>query len=110
MISVRMKSPGWGGFFIGMAFAPSLLVIVFQIQIADLALNGVDAERQTAVAGDTEAPCPLAVTAQCVRLPRGKRTQFLRVLHVIKKCQDLAQLVRCKRAERLLRYLPRTAP
>jgi hypothetical protein len=31
IISVRMKSPGWGGFFMGIVFAPSVLVVVFQI-------------------------------------------------------------------------------
>jgi hypothetical protein len=39
-----MKAPGWGGFFMGMTFAPSVLVVVFQINIADLTLCGVDAE------------------------------------------------------------------
>src|SRR5438876_7536385 len=73
IISVRMKSPGWGGLFIGMAFAPSALVIVFQINGADFMFHSVDAERQTAVAGDAKAPRALAVTDQRVRPPRGER-------------------------------------
>src|SRR5437899_3725016 len=71
MISVRMKSPGWGGFFMGMVLAPSVLVVIFQIDVADLTLCGVDAERQTAVARDAQAPCALAVADQGMRLPRG---------------------------------------
>lgn len=31
MISVRMKSPGWGGFLIGMSMGLGFLVVVFQI-------------------------------------------------------------------------------
>src|SRR5579875_1019737 len=74
IISVRIKSPGWGGFFIGMAVAPSVLVIVFQIQVADFEFCGVDAERQALVAGDAEAPCALAVPGQRVRPPSRERT------------------------------------
>jgi hypothetical protein len=44
MISVRMKSPGWGGFFMGIVFAPSVLVVVFQIKVTYFALSGVDTE------------------------------------------------------------------
>src|SRR5208337_247490 len=101
IISVRIKSPGWGGFFMGMAFTPSLLVIILQIDVADFTLCNVDAERQTAVASDPQAPCALAVTGQGVRLPRGKRTQFLRVLHVVEKGQHLAELVRRIRRDAL---------
>lgn len=52
IISVRMKSPGWGGFFMGMAFPFSVLVIVFQIHVVDFTLRAVDAKRQTPVASD----------------------------------------------------------
>jgi hypothetical protein len=56
------------------------LVIVFQIQIANLALRDFDAERQTAIAGDAEAPRPFAISSERVRLPESKKTQFLRLL------------------------------
>src|SRR5690348_10522859 len=46
IISVRMKSPGWGGFFMGMARSPPLLMVVFQIQLADFVFYRVDTERQ----------------------------------------------------------------
>src|ERR1019366_6393318 len=44
IISVRMKSPGWGGFFMGMAIASSVLVIIFQVHVVDGALRAVDAK------------------------------------------------------------------
>src|ERR1035441_10672705 len=53
IISVRMKSPGWGGFFIGIAFSPFLLVVVFQIHVTEFVLCGIDAKRQTAIRIDT---------------------------------------------------------
>jgi len=46
----------------GMVFAPSVLVIVFQINVADFAFRSVDAERQTAIASNAKAPGALAVT------------------------------------------------
>src|SRR5271166_2871334 len=69
IISVRMKSPGWGGLFMGITLAPYFLVIIFQIQFADFMFCGIDAERQTLIARDAEAPSSLAVAAQDVRLP-----------------------------------------
>src|SRR5271157_4352440 len=92
IISVRMKSPGWGGFFMGMAFPSSVLVIVFQIHVVDFALRAVDAKRQTPVAGDAQAPGSLAVPGQRVNFPVGERTQLLGDLHVIEKCQHLTDL------------------
>src|ERR1035437_761974 len=73
MISVRMKSPGWDGFFIGMAGTPFILVVVFQVYVVDFAPSDVDAERQTAITSDVETPCSLAVANQCVHLPRRER-------------------------------------
>jgi hypothetical protein len=64
---------GWGGFFIGIAFTPYYLVVVFQIYVADFAVCHVDAERQATVAGDAEAPCALAVAGECVHIPRRER-------------------------------------
>src|SRR5215469_3292174 len=40
MISVPIKSPGWGGFFIGIVSAPFVLVVIFQVQVAFPALPG----------------------------------------------------------------------
>src|ERR1700687_3623539 len=94
IISVRMKSPGWGGFFIGMAFAPSVSVVVLKIDVVDFALHGVDAECQTAIAGNAQAPSAHAVAGQDVSLPHWERTQFIRVLHVVKKGQHFTEFVR----------------
>src|SRR5208283_4808734 len=97
MISVRMKSPGWGGFFKGMvaysACPVKSLVIVFQIHVADFALRSVDAECQTPVAGNTQAPCTLPIARQGVNFPGRKHSQFLRFCHVVKKGEHLTQLV-----------------
>src|SRR5258708_11111521 len=94
MISVRMKSPGCGGFFMAIGIAPSTLMIVFQIQVADFEIRGVNAERQTPVACYGQAPSALAVACQGVRLPGCERAQFLRVLHGLEKGKHLAELVR----------------
>jgi len=53
----------------------------------------VDAERQTPVAGDAEAPCTLAVAGQRVCLPRRERMQFVGVFHVIEEGQHFAEFV-----------------
>src|SRR5947209_6018036 len=74
MISVRMKSPGCGGFFMAMVIAPLMLMIVFQIQIADFTIRGVYAERHAPVACYGQAPSALAVASQGVRLPSCERT------------------------------------
>src|ERR1035441_195182 len=68
MISVRMKSPGCGGFFMGMVGCSCVSVVIFQIYVADFALGGVNAKRQTAVTGNAQAPCAFAVTGQCVQI------------------------------------------
>jgi hypothetical protein len=94
MISVRMKSPGCGGFFMAIGIALSTLMIVFQIQVADFAIRRVNAKRQTTVARYGQAPSALAVAGQGVRLPGGEGAQFFRVLHGVEKGKHLAELVR----------------
>src|ERR1035441_7468662 len=94
MISVRMKSPGCGGFFMGMVGCSCVSVVIFQIYVADFALGGVNAKRQTAVTGNAQAPCAFAVTGQCVHLPCRKRAQLLRVAHIVKEAEHLAHLLR----------------
>src|SRR5216683_3428436 len=69
MISVRMKSPGCGGFFMAMVIAPLILMIVFQVQIVDFTMRGVYAEGHTPVACYGQAPSAFAVASQRVRLP-----------------------------------------
>src|SRR5208282_6011559 len=93
MISVRMKSPGWHGFFIGIAFLLIVLVVVLQVHVVDFAPSDIDAERQTAVTANAEAPSALPVADQSVCFPRWERVQFHRVLHVIEKRQHFAELV-----------------
>src|SRR2546428_2901121 len=92
MISVRMKSPGCGGFFMAMGIAPSMLMIVFQIQVANFEIRGVNAERQTPIACYGQAPGAFAVATQGVRLPGCERAQFFRVLHGVEKGKHLRSL------------------
>src|SRR5258708_5726617 len=94
MISVRMKSPGCGGFFMAMGIAPSMLMVVFQIQVANFEIRGVNAERQTPIACYGQAPGAFAVASQGVRLPGCERAQFFRVLHGVEKGKQLAELIR----------------
>jgi hypothetical protein len=76
----------------GMGLTPFVLVVVFQIYVANFKFCDVNAERQTAVLGDAQAPCSLTVSRQQVHLPRWWRAQFLGVLHVIEECQHFAEL------------------
>src|SRR5260370_29347735 len=64
IISVRIKSPGWGGVLMGMAVTPFILVVVLQVHIDNLSLGGVYAEREAAAARDAQAPCSPTVTGE----------------------------------------------
>jgi len=68
-------------------------VIVFQVQIADFLLCGVDTKRQAPVACNAEAPSSFAVRRQRVYFPGGQGAQLFRLLHVIEKRQHLAELI-----------------
>src|SRR5258706_7849330 len=50
MISVRMKSPGWGGLSVRIGRDPPLM-IVLKIQVADLSFFNIDPKSETPVAG-----------------------------------------------------------
>src|ERR1022692_3071505 len=51
MISVLIRSPGWGGFFVGIA---GLLMVVDQVNIAGGVRLFVVAEKQPPVSGDSQ--------------------------------------------------------
>src|ERR1700690_3738304 len=53
MISVLMKSPGWGGFFMGISAS---LVVIDQVNIAGGIRLFVVTENQPPVSGDSQAP------------------------------------------------------
>jgi len=72
---------------------PSVLVIIFQIQITDFLLCGIDAKRQAPVARDGETPGAFAVPRQSMGFPRRKCTQLLWPRHVVKESEHLAELV-----------------
>ena len=64
IISVRMKSPGWGGFFMGIALTPSILMVIFQVHIANFAVVCVYPKRQAPVSGNAQTPSAFAVASQ----------------------------------------------
>ena len=68
-------------------------MVIFQVDVVDFSFCSINAEGQTTVAGDREAPRSLAVARQRVYLPRRESTQFLRVFHVVEERQHLSQLV-----------------
>ena len=70
-----------------------MLVVIFQIHVVDFSICGIDTKRQSAISGDTEAPCALSVARECMDLPCRERAQFLGVLHVIEERQHLPKLV-----------------
>src|SRR5258708_21553609 len=90
IISVRIKSPGWGGFFMGIALAPLNLVVVFQIQVADFQFFDVDAERQSAVTRDAKAPPAPTISGEGVHFPQCEVAEFLSVLHIIAEGHHLS--------------------
>src|SRR5258707_29948 len=60
-ISVRMKSPGCGGFFRGISVSIHL-VVVFKIQFADILVT--NSKSQASIAGNHQTPRSLAVAGQ----------------------------------------------
>src|SRR6266849_10049198 len=74
-ISVRINSPGCGGF----AIRPSVVVLIIPLNQFVV----VDAEGQPPIARDVESPRAFPVAAQLVRFPRRERAQFVDVAHVL---------------------------
>src|SRR5256885_1421389 len=72
-----------GGWVICLWFSSILLVVILKIQINNLTLGNVDAERQSPVARYVQAPQAFTVAGQGVRLPAWKRSQFVRVFHLV---------------------------
>src|ERR1035441_7823216 len=76
-ISVRISSPGWGGFFMGIA---GLLMIVDQVNIAGGVRLFVIAEGQPPVSGDRQAPRPFQVAFERMQLPAWKPVELFQRL------------------------------
>jgi hypothetical protein len=70
-----------------------LLMIVFQIHVKDFLFRGVDAERQTAIAGNAETPGSGSVARQKVRFPCRESVQFAGIEHVVQESQHFAKLI-----------------
>src|SRR5258708_21460764 len=74
MISVLIRSPGWGGFFMGIA---RLLVVVDQVNIAGGVRLLVAPENQAPVAGNSQAPEPFPGSPERRLLPAGEPPRLL---------------------------------
>src|SRR5229473_1193748 len=84
MTSVRMKSPGWTGFFIRFS------VVIFIVHLDDL--FQLHTKCQTPVACDVKAPGIFAAPGQPMRLPRRDRVQLRCIRHVLQKSQHSPEL------------------
>ena len=69
-----------------------LLVIVFVVEVDDLDLIAVDAEREAPVPGDEEAPGALSVAGELMGLPGRNGADFFRALHVLQEGDHASQL------------------
>jgi hypothetical protein len=69
MISVRINSPGCGGFNIGIAAFSSNSVIILKIHIADFVLGMIDPERHPQGPRNVQASCAFPATGQKMRFP-----------------------------------------
>src|ERR1035437_6030618 len=90
MISVLIRSPGWGGFFMGIT---GLLMVVDQVNIADSVRLFVVAEDQPPVSSNSQAPESSSVAFQRMQLPARKPAELLQLLCGLQGEQQLAQLV-----------------
>src|ERR1022692_1143453 len=89
-ISVLIRSPGWGGFFMGIA---GLLMVVDQIDIAGSVRLFVVPENQPPVSSDSQAPKSFQVAFKRMQLPAWKPAELLQRLGGFESEQKLAQLV-----------------
>src|SRR5271165_7160515 len=67
--SVLIRSPGWGGFFIGIA---GLLMVVDQIKILGRIRLFLIPENQPPISADGQAPERLQAAFQRMKLPAGE--------------------------------------
>src|SRR5216683_6242919 len=90
IISVLIKSPGCGGFFMGIS---SSLVIIDQVNVADSIRFFVVTKNQPSVSGDSQAPQSLQVAFKRMQLPSGKPAELFQRLGGLHGQQKLEQLV-----------------
>src|SRR5450631_3177703 len=89
-ISVLMRSPGWGGFFMGIA---SLLVVVDQVNIACRVSLLVVAENQAPVSGDGQDPESFQVALEWMQLPAWEPCHLVQRIGGFEGEQEFAQFV-----------------
>src|SRR5450755_3426892 len=76
-ISVLIRSPGWGGFFMGIA---GLLMVIDQVNIAGSVRVFVVTENQAPISGDSQAPESFQVTFQRMQVPAWKPAKLFKRL------------------------------
>src|SRR5450759_2449234 len=90
MISVLIRSPGWGGFFMGIAV---LLMVVDQVNVAGSVRLFAVAENQPPVSGDGQAPESSQTALERVQFPSRKPAELVEGLGGFEGKQKLPQLV-----------------
>jgi len=72
-------------------------MIILIIQVEDFPFGLVDPERDPPIAGDAEAPAPLAVASELMGFPTRDVTEFLGVFHLLQESQNIADLLHDRR-------------
>src|ERR1035437_4956848 len=90
MISVLIRSPGWGGSFMGIA---GLLMVVDQVNLFGSVRLFAVAENQTPVPGDGQAPESFHAAFERVQLPSWKPAELVEGLGGFDSEQKFPQLV-----------------
>src|SRR5260370_10338220 len=85
--SVLMRSPGWGGFFIGIV---RLLMIVNEVDVAGGVRLFVVPDNQSPVSGDGHTPETFQSAFQPVPLPPSKPAHLIQVVGCLQREEKLA--------------------
>jgi hypothetical protein len=68
-------------------------MVIFIIQVQYFSFGLVDPEGDPPIAGDGEAPAPLAVAGELVGISTQDVAEFLRVFHLLQESQNIADLL-----------------
>src|SRR4030042_2516658 len=73
-------------------------MIILIIQVEDFSFGLVDLERDPPVAGNGEAPGPLAVAGELMGVPTGEVAELLGVFHFLQEGQNITDLLHDRRS------------
>jgi len=74
-------------------------VVILIIQVDDFSFGLVDSERDPPLAGDGEAPGPLAVAGERVRFPARDVAELLGGFHLLQEGQNVADPLHGRRSQ-----------